>query len=106
MQYKPAILVGWNASSEAADQRYLDSHRNEALLPIYEFLTQMPLPMTRCGLESYLWRVLDWLRVNKYPFGDGEVWLESIYIVIRGDNELVAEMEVDEEKWQIAQCTV
>lgn len=102
----PAIAVKWKVVNEAVDDRYANDHRNLVLMPIYELLMRMPAPITRLWLEGYLTEVFDWFQSNKYPFGGNEIWLDNIYIVIRGDDELVAEMEVSDQKWQITQCMV
>ena len=106
MWYKPAFAVKWNAKSEVADHRYSDSYRSMVVEPVYDLMTKIPMPITRWGLEAYLGEVLAWFRANKYPFGDSDIWLEDIYIVIHRDDELIAEMEVSEQKWQITQCVV
>lgn len=106
MQYRPAFAVKWNAIAETVLQRYSDCHRSMVMEPIYALMATIPLPITRGGIEDYLREVAMWIQANKYPFGGCEVWLEDVYIVIREDDRLIAEMEVDEQRWQVIQCTV
>ena len=106
MQYAPSIVGGWNAVSEVAGDEFSNEQRDVALGPLYDLMTQIPLPMTRQGLEIYLQKALVWLKSNRYPFGGDKVWLEDVYIVIHGDNRLIAEMEVDQQGWQLTQCMV